>query len=169
MTQPSRHTPLDNFHLPTNPQQFGEDIEFSAAGSHIFADNVEADFPAAANRQAKRAQFSIVQMGLNAIDGEPAEAKAAENSINPCVYGGDRQKPLSRTPWLALCIASSYTFDGDHGLLNQVDAGHRPREGVKWVVPPGYRQHLDFQDRFRVILARDQSRNTEMSIVRRKF
>ena len=169
MTQPSRHRPLDNFHLTMHPKQIGKNIEFPAAWIRILADNVEADFPAAADRQAKRAQFSTVQMGLNAIDGEPAETKPTANSINPCVYSGNRQKPLSRTPWLTLCGASSYAFDGYHRLLNQVDVGQRPREGVKWVVLPGDRQHSDLQNRFRVILARDQSRNAEMSIVRRKL
>ena len=86
----SWHTRLDYIHLAMNPEHFGEYIEFSTAWIHIFADNIEADFPAAADRQAKRAQFSIVQIALNAIDGEPAEAKPTAYGINPCVYGGNR-------------------------------------------------------------------------------
>lgn len=162
----SRHTRLDHFQFPMNPEQFGEDLEFLAAEIHIFADNIEADFPAATNRQAERAQFSGVQIKLNAIDGEPSETKAAANSIDPSLDGGDRQKPLRRAPGLALCRGSGYTLDGHQRLLNQVDARQRSPERVKWVIPPGHRQHPDFQDRFRVILARDQRCNTEMSIVR---
>lgn len=114
-----------------NPKQFGEDIEFSTAWIHIFADNVEADFPAAADRQAKRPQFSTVQIGLNAIDGEPAETKPTAYSINPCVDGCNRQKPLRRAPGLALRGAGGYPFDGHQSLLNQVDARQRPRKRVK--------------------------------------
>jgi len=110
-------------------------------------------------------QLAAVQVRLDAVYRQPAEAEAAAHGIHCRLDGVHRQRALRRNPWLAPWFPRGNALDDHRKVLNQIEARPTPVSQLQRMIETRHGLHSDVEHRFDEVLARGQSGDAEVGVM----